>query len=189
MYFKDKKKILFAAIVILIIIGGVAFSIYHEMSREDNIQQGNNNGSPENEYLTNIDLELYNNDKTIKWNLDSEKLVREDEGNIYKMDLPNFQAYENDQLLYTGQGNSASYNNNEEMISLTGNIEIDKNKLLLETDKITWNQKNDEIRGENGVKLTSPELIITSKEFTAPVSLNRIVFKGSENKRAKVEWR
>ena len=189
MYFKDKKKILFATIVILIIIGGITFSIFHEMSREDDIEPGNTNGSPENEYLTNIDLELYNNDKTIKWNLDSEKLVREDEGNIYNMDLPNFQAYENDELLYTGHGNSASYNNNEEMISLSGEIEINKNNLLLETDRIIWNQNNDVISGENGVKLTSPELVITSEGFTAPVSLNRIEFKGSENKRAKVEWR
>lgn len=189
MYFKDKKKIIFAAIVILIIIGGITFSIYHEMNREDEIDQSNTNGSQEDEYLTNIDLELYNNDKTIMWNLDSEKLIRENEGNIYNMDLPNFQAYEDDELLYTGHGNSASYNNNEEIISLSGNIEIDKNELLLETDRITWNQKDDIISGGNGVILTSPELIITAEEFTGPVSLNRIEFKGSENSRAKVEWR
>lgn len=190
MYFKDKKKILFAAVVILIIIGGIVFSIYHETSREDDIDQSNTDDSPaETEYLTNIDLELYNNDKSIKWNLDSEKLEREDEGNLYKLDLPNFKAFEDDELLYTGHGNSASYNNREEFISLSGDIEIDKNDLFLETDRITWNQKNDVISGENSVKLTAPDLIITSKEFAAPVSLNRIEFIGSEDKKAKVEWR
>ncbi len=189
MYFKDKKKMLFAAIIILIIIGGVTFSIYDEMSREEDIEQTNTNKKEETEFLTNIDLELYNNDKSIKWNLDSEKLVREDEGDLYKMDLPHFQAYENEELLYTGQGNNASYNNSEKIISLSGNIEIDKNNLLLETDRIIWNQKNDIISGENDVKLTSPKLIITAEEFNAPVALNKIEFKGSENKRAKVEWR
>lgn len=189
MYFKNKRKMLFAAIVILIVIGGVTISLYLEMNRENDIDQSNTNGSQENEYLSNIDLELYNNDKSIKWKLDSEKLTRENDGNIYKMDIPNFKAYENDELLYTGHGDSASYNNKEKAISLTGNIEIDKDNLLLETDKIIWNQKNDIISGENGVKLTSSELIITSEEFTAPISLNKIEFKSSENKRAKIEWR
>ncbi len=189
MYFKDKKKIFLATILILIVVGGIAFSIYHEMNREEDIPQDNTNSTQEKEYLTNIDLELYNNDKTIMWNLDSGKLVREDEGNIYNMDSPSFEAYENEEILYTGHGNNAIYNNSEETISLSGNIEIDKNKLLLQTERIIWNQKDDIITGEKGVKLTSPELIITSEEFTAPVSLNRIEFKGSENSRAKVEWR
>lgn len=190
MYFKDKRKIIFGVIVILIIIGGVSFSIYHEIGREDEVDQNNNNNEDqEEEYLTNIDLELYNNEKSIKWNLDSKKLLREDDGNIYNMDLPNFVAYENDQLIYTGQGESASYNNREEIISLSGDIEIDKDNLFLETEWITWNQKDDIISGERGVQLTSPELIITSESFTAPVSLNKIEFKGSENKRVRVEWR
>ena len=195
MYFKDKKRIIFAVILMVVIAIGVGFSIYHEsnrMSENQNQNQNENqqeNNNQESDYLKQIDLVLFNNDKSIKWNLDSEKLVREDEGNIYNMNAPKFKAFENEQLIYTGQGTQAMYNNDLEEISLDGDININKEDLLLETETIIWNQKDDTVSGKKGVKLTSPDLVITAHEFSGPLSLNKITFYGTQAGQAKVEWR
>lgn len=177
----------------VVIAIGVGFSIYLESNRmvenqnqNENQQESNNQ---ESDYLKQIDLVLFNNDKSIKWNLDSEKLVREDEGNIYNMNAPKFKAFENDQLIYTGQGTQAMYNNDLKEISLDGDININKEDLLLETETIIWNQKEDTVSGKKGVKLTSPELVITAEEFSGPLSLNKITFYGTQAGQAKVEWR
>ena len=191
MYFKDKRKIIFTVIIFIIIAIGVSFSIYDEVKDINNDENENTvqNNEQEGEYLTRIDLVLFNNDKTIKWNLDSEKLTQKDEGNIYNMSLLQFKAFENDNLIYTGEGQEAEYNNDEKVISLSGDISINKNAVLLETKKIIWEQKNDIIKGTDGVKLISDDLIITSEQFSGPISLNRIEFTGTESSQAKVEWR
>ncbi|HKL12911.1 MAG TPA: LPS export ABC transporter periplasmic protein LptC [Halanaerobiales bacterium] len=189
MYFKD-KKIIFAIIIIIVIFIGITFSIYHETTRvsQEPNQEGNNTEQAE-EYLKQIDLVLFNKDKSIKWNLDSEKLKREDDGNIYDMSEPNFKAFEDEKLIYTGKGRKAAYNNKQEVISLSGSIKINKDELLLETNTIIWDQSNDTIRGEQGVTLTSSDLIITAERFSGPLSLNKLTFYGTENSQAKVEWR
>ncbi|MGM0446513.1 MAG: LPS export ABC transporter periplasmic protein LptC [Bacillota bacterium] len=188
MYFRDRKKIIFGIIIIIIIAFGIGFSIYDELI-DDSDDNQNIETETEEEYLTEIDLELYNNDKTIRWNLNSEKLQSREEGNIYNMDLPYFKAYENDDLIYTGEGKNAVYNSNQELMSLSGEIEINKDDMFLETQTIAWNQKDDIIRGEGGVKLTSPKFVISSETFQGPLSLERIEFFGTENNQAKVEWR
>jgi|AntRauTorckE6833_2_1112554.scaffolds.fasta_scaffold00122_9 LPS export ABC transporter protein LptC len=187
MYFRDKKKLIFGIIIIIIIAFGIGFSIYDELLEDDDNQ--NISKETEEEYLTEIDLELYNNDKTIRWNLNSKKLQSQNDGKIYNMDLPYFEAYENDELIYTGEGENAVYNNEQKLMSLSGDIEINKDNMLLETQTIAWNQKDDIIRGEGGVKLTSSKLVITSETFQGPISLERIEFFGTENSQAKVEWR
>jgi len=189
MYFRDKKKLIFGIIITIIIAFGIGFSIYDEMYNDNGPSQNNNNNQTEEEYLTEIDLELYNNDKTIRWNLNSEKLQSKEDGNIYNMDLPYFEAYQDDQLIYTGQGENAIYNNSQDLMSLSGDIEINKDNIILETQTIAWNQKNDIIRGEGGVKLTSSKLVISSETFQGPISLEKIEFFGTENSQAKVEWR
>lgn len=187
MYFRDRKKLIFGIIITILIAFGIGFSIYDELLEDDD----NQNISPETEeeYLTQIDLELYNNDKSIRWNLNSDKLQSQENGSLYNMDLPYFEAYQNDELIYTGEGENAIYNNEQELMSLSGDIEINKDNMLLETQTIAWNQKDDIIRGEGGVKLTSPKLVITSETFQGPLSLERIEFFGTENSQAKVEWR
>ncbi len=190
MYFKDKRKIIFAIIIILIIIIGITFSIYHESTRvSQNQDSQDNNEEQQGEYLKKIDLVLFNKDKSIKWNLDSEKLERKDEGNIYDMTSPNFKAYENEDLIYIGEGTQALYNNNQKVISLSGDINIEKEELLLETETISWNQNNDTVQGEQGVTLTSPDIIITAEKFSGPLSLEKLTFYGTADSQAKVEWR
>ena len=188
MYFRDRKKLIFGIIITVIIAFGIGFSIYDEISNDNDINQDNNNQAEE-EYLTEIDLELYNNDKTIRWNLNSEKLQSEEDGTLYNMDLPYFEAYQDDELIYTGQGENAVYNNRQELMSLSGDIKINKDNMVLETQTIAWNQKNDIIRGEGGVSLTSPKLVISSETFQGPISLETIEFYGTEQNQAKVEWR
>lgn len=190
MYFKDKRKIIFAIIIIIIIIIGITFSIYHETTRvSQNRDSQDKKEEPDGEYLTEIDLVLYNKDKSIKWNLFSKKLKREDDGNIYNMSSPQFKAYEDEEQIYTGEGNEALYNKNRKEISFSGDINIKKQEFLLKTETITWDQSNDTVRGEKGVNLTSPDIIITAEEFTGPLSLEKLTFYGRENSQAKVEWR
>lgn len=191
MYLKDKKKITFAIVVIIIFIIGISFSIYDEIKNSNS--KGKQNDTPEDneqgEYLKKIDLSLFNNDKTIKWNLNSERLTQKDEGNYYIMDLLEFKAYEDDTLIYSGDGNKAEYDNIEKIISLSGNISINKNNLLLKTNTMVWEQENDIIRGENKVELSSSEFVIEAESFSAPLTLKKITFFGSEDKQVKLEWR
>src|SRR6056297_2806894 len=114
MYLKDKKKITFVIIIIVIFIIGISFSIYDELKKSNN--QAKQDESDQDidqteDYLKKIDLVLFNNDKTIKWNLNSERLTQKDQGNYYKMDVLEFRSFEDDNLIYSGEGNKAEYDN------------------------------------------------------------------------------
>ena len=188
MYLKNKRKLILIFLMIIILITGISLTIYYEINKEEE-SVVEREQQDQQEYLTQIDLELFNNDKTIKWNVNSEKLTRENNGSIYKMDILDFEAYENEELIYTGRGEKADYNKDKEIFSFTGDININRDDSVLQTNQIVWNRKNDIIKGEGGVRFETSQFVITSNKFSAPLSLNKIEFIGNEKAKAKVEWR
>ncbi|MCF8008708.1 MAG: LPS export ABC transporter periplasmic protein LptC [Halanaerobiales bacterium] len=189
MYLKDNRKLIFGIILLIIISTGVFFSLKeYNKPLNQNGQDKTNQNKIEN-FIKKVDLTLYNNNRTIKWNLDTEKLTSIKEGSIYEMDTINFSALEAKNEIYSGQGQRAQYNNEEEILTIIDQIVIKKVELEIKLNKLKWFQKENKISGLDGVKLSSPNFIINADSLESDTDLSKIIFKGNELSKARLEWR
>ena len=197
-----KKKIYILILAIIFILITSFWMILDEQNNRENqrqtVSQKNNsqNTNSENqssESLKQVETVLYNNKNTVKWLLNSEEVVNFNSENfidLLNLDIDVFDIETNSEnQLYTFTAPSGKYFNQKRILKLQGPVQIEKNNYLLTAGNMKWLQKENKVKGNEGVEITTPSLILKGNKFESELKLDSITVSGNENQRAHLYWK
>lgn len=141
--------------------------------------------------LENTSFELYNDNKTRKWVLESDNFsIDRTTGKIQfspvKIDVYD-STRENNVIYYLWAG-SGDYYLDREFLQIEGDIEIHHGDNIIKTQKITWNQEDDTLQGRGGFVFETPRFVMTGREFKSDSSLEELEITGGD-KRANFKFK
>ena len=177
----------------------VVFGVWYSLVSPDagdiaedttNRPQKEENNSPDQE-LSGISLSLYNNDKSVKFNLNANNVKQYENQSLLKLYPVKIKAYDiqgEEELLYTFQAKSGKYHSTQGMLDLQGPVSIKRDKINLDFADLTWQKNKNRITGEK-VKFSSPNYSLTGARFESNTKLTRFVFYGSKENKARFIWK
>lgn len=193
--FKNKKFLIIliiSVIILLIIISGLYFKNKFQTETDNSGSERRNNQeeTPEDE-LKKVNFTLYNEDKTIKWELSSRSATRFEEQGVINLSPLTVNAYKikNDHLFYSLTGKAGEYLYREQKLNVKGPVQMKGKDYHLTASKVIWNQQNNKIFGHNGVRITAPSFVMTGDYFQVDLGLEQLTVTGSEETRVHFKWK
>lgn len=186
-------SVIFIAITALFLFN--FFSIEEENEVEKNVEDSGQEPQAEEEFA-DINLNLYNKDKTVKLELSAENLVRYEDENLLKMNPVEIKAYDikesdeskKENLLYTLRGEKGNYQSDKGLLTISGAVTIERDKKSFSFEEITINEENNEVLASGNVVLESEEMIVKSDRFRSNLALDYLEFYG-DKKVARLNWK
>ena len=187
------KKIIIALIVVVVVIG-VWFSLSSPEEGPQTDNKYNNTDSKEKKLpdkeLSEINFSIYNQNKTIKWNLDAENVKQFADKSLLKLNPIKIKVYNiknEKELLYTFQADRAKYLSDKGSLDIEGPVSIKRDKINLTLDNLNWQSEEDRITGDK-VKFSNPNYSLNGARFEANSKLNHLIFYGDEKSKASFAW-
>ncbi len=193
--FKNKRFLIILIITAIIfsIIIGLYFTIVLQNEPESTFIKDSeqNSKSKPKDKLKEVNFTLYNRDKTIKWKLTSQSATRFENKGFINLNPLKIKAYriKDNYLLYSFTAKNGKYMYKEQKLEMTGSIQLEKEDYLLTTDKLTWYQQENIIKGRGRVKINGSSFTLKGNDFKIDIGLNRIIVTGNENKQAYFSWK
>ena len=193
----NKKWIIILSVIFLTITALFLFNFSNtENGNNDEKKFENSSQEPQaEEEFADINLNLYNKDKTVKLELSADNLARYEDENLLKMNPVEIKAYEiknqeNDEenLLYTLRGEKGNYKSDKGILKITGAVTIKRDKKRFSFEEITINEDNNEVLAQGNVILESEEIIVKSDRFISNFALDFLEFYG-DKKVARINWK
>jgi len=187
---KFKKYLII--IFMIITVAGIWYSIgsyksYVEINNKSNVEK-EEELKPANE-MKELHLTLYNKDKSIKWELESNSAIKTEQGlEMIGIKIDVYDEIEGKEI-YNFEALKAYYESVEEILEIKGPVKINSENLYLNIDNLIWEQKNDIIKGEGKIIINGPSFIIKGKKFRGNSSLTDISISGVSDRQAYMNWR
>lgn len=183
------KKKYMLLLIILIIIGGIYFSLtYHPV---DNKVSSRNDGDQPlaDNLLKEINLTLYNRDKSITWKLNSKEVANYSYDGMLNMDSVNISAYDKrEKEVYTISAVQGRYLGTEGRLNLSGAVKLKGVNLELAADSLTWDKEKDVITGSGGLNIRTLYYQLRGSYFETDPSLQKVSVSGNADKQACLKW-
>jgi len=192
----NKKRIIILSVVFLTITALFLFNFSNtENGNNDEKKFENSSQEPQaEEEFADINLNLYNKDKTVKLELSAENLARYEDENLLKMNPVEIKAYEiknqeNDEenLLYTLKGEQGNYQSDKGILKITGAVTIKRDKKRFSFEEIIINEDSNQVLAKGNVVLESKEILVISDSFKSNLALDYFEFLG-DKKVARLNW-
>ena len=202
----NKKKLFFISAVLLILIASFfLFNFKNDdslKSEKENISQDENNNSEkeskaEREFA-DINLNLYNNDKSVKLELSAKNLAQYEDENLLKMNPVEIRAYDidvesdesnEDNLLYILRAERGNYDEKKGLLKLTGSVTIEKDDISFSFAEMSIDQDNGEIMAQGDVLFEAGGITVRGKRFKTNFAFDHFVFYGDNQKTARLSWK
>ncbi|MFW5980384.1 MAG: LPS export ABC transporter periplasmic protein LptC [Halanaerobiaceae bacterium] len=194
------KNKLFYLIIVLIIILLISFWIVEENRKpESELAQKKETAEKEtgedsrSNILKEVETILFNQDDTFRWDIKSGEIssyTGQENIDFSSLEIEVYDTEEskNDRL-YIFTAPQGSYNNEKARLSLEGPVKIEKNNLLFTTGYLEWWQQPNQIKGNKGVEIENPDLVLKGHSFESSSNLNNIKVSGDEKERAHLFWK
>lgn len=189
--FKDRLYLI-VLIIIIMITAGIWYSFIAvqpgEQTSDETAEQEEEKGQQAR--LQEAEFTVYNSDKTIRWELSTSELLHKEKDNLMKMTPVNAGAYTvgNNRKIYSLEGTAGNYSGDDGYFEIEGPVNVKKGEYVLEAGKLVWNQERDVIKGSGGLKLSSPEIILTGNSFETDTAFTTFTVYGN-SQQAKLIWR
>mgnify|MGYP000600797419 CR=1 FL=1 len=195
----NKKRIIIFIIIFLIIISFFIFNIFtieNEVNNDEKKEEVTEEKPQAEEEFADINLNLYNKDKTVKLELSAKNLSRYEDENLLKMNPVEIRAYDiekteessKDNLLYVLRGEKGNYQSDKGLLTISGVVTIERNKKRFSFEKITIDEDKNEVLASGDVVLESEEIIVRSDKFKSNLALDYFEFYG-DKKVARLNWK
>jgi len=174
-------------IIILVLIGGIYFSFTYQ--RPGDFQDLSPEIFPE-EQFEDINITFFNLEKTISWEINSQRLERfEKEGLLVIQPVTINAMDQKEEQLYSVTASKGIYRSASCQLELTGPILLKKDKLELVTGWLKWQQNDNIISGGEGVSFNSPYFRLSGDHFTTKLEIESLTVYGRENEQAFFTWK
>lgn len=199
----ENKKLVILIIISIIIITGIAFSLTYQPENSHRISDSGikNDLKPDNQ-IKNIKLTLFNSDRSISWQMESDEIKNYREDALLELKPIQISANkERDQnydegeynkngknIIYTIMAKESIYQTTSGKININGPVRINKDKFALTSGQLTWQDGEDNIYGQEGVSISSPFFIINGEEFIADIALKKLTISGDEDEQVFLKW-
>lgn len=195
----NKKRIIIFLIIFLIIISFFIFNIFtteNEVNNDEKKEEVTEEKPQAEEEFADINLNLYNKDKTVKLELSAKNLSRYEDENLLKMNPVEIRAYDiekteessKDNLLYVLRGEKGNYQSDKGLLTISGAVTIERNKKRFSFEEITIDEDKNEVLARGNVVLESEEIIVRSDKFKSNLALDYFEFHG-DKKVARLNWK
>lgn len=186
--------LIFIFIIILLISFWLILSERENMTGTDENQNQKQEEQNNTHFLKKVETVLYNQENTVKWDLDSKEII-----NLNNKNKINFEELEVDAFsikdktdedkLYTFTTPFATYFNRENRFNLEGPVFINKGDYNLEAGNMIWYQNQDQVKGSRGIRIESEKIIMTGDKFESSLELENIKISGKKDQRAHLYWK
>lgn len=191
--FKNRLYLI-TLIIIIVVTAGIWFSFtsIHQEEEEKNSEEQVNQEKERGQQARFQDAEftVYNNDKTIRWELDTSKLLHREKENLMQMMPVNARAFSDDdnKQIYSLKGTEGFYRGAEGRFKIEGPVNLEKDEYVLKAGKLIWYQERDMITGSDNLEISTSEIILTGDKFEADTALTTFTVYGN-SRQAKLIWR
>lgn len=181
------KKIYALIMIILILIGGIIFSLRNNKIVDIEEPITDTETLPDDR-MEEVEFSLYNQDRSVTWKLNSANLNRYNKQGLLELDVVEIIAYDmQDNELYTISAGSSTMDAGNN-ITLEDSVEVHQDQRTITAEKILWQQNNDIIEGTGGIVIKSPPFLITGQTFTSNSKLSKLTVNGNKDKQAFFSW-
>jgi len=184
---------------VVIVIIGVSLSLNFQPGFDNNesidTESDNSNLVADNQFKE-AQFIFYNSDASVAWYLESSIINNYTQKNILELTSIEIDAKRdtlkgnifNGQLIYQLIANDALYNINTGQIEINGPINIVKDQIKVQTNKLNWQDGKSTLVATEGVSIESPYFSLKGEEMKADLALNDIVIKGKGKNQAFFTW-
>ncbi len=193
------NKLIFLLVGVVIVIIGVSLSLNFQPGFDNNesidTESDNSNLVADNQFKE-AQFIFYNSDASVAWYLESSIINNYTQKNILELTSIEIDAKRdtlkgnifNGQLIYQLIANDALYNINTGQIEINGPINIVKDQIKVQTNKLNWQDGKSTLVATEGVSIESPYFSLKGEEMKADLALNDIVIKGKGKNQAFFTW-
>lgn len=186
----SKKLILIAIIIFFIVVTLSLVIIFHEETGQK-ITEREEEETVSEESLSEVEFTLYNQDKTIRWELTASRLNRRQEEGILELEPLMVDVYdqEREELLYQLTAYSGNYYNQEERLEIEGPLRLKRDNDYLQAARMTWRADEDIIYGYRQVEIETDSFVLTGSRFETNSDLTYFKIEGDREEQAHLIWR
>lgn len=194
----NKKWLSILSIIFLFITVLFLFNIFTVENENNKNKIDNSDQTPQapqaKEEFADINLNLYNKDKTVKLEL-SAKNMRSYE-DLLKMNPVKIKAYniedkkESSQanLLYTLKGEKGNYQKEKGLLTISGMVTIKRSEKRFSFSEIIIDEDNSQVTAVGDVILETGEMVIKADKFKSNLALDYFDFFGIKDQ-ASLNWK
>lgn len=169
-----KRNIITAVLLILIVIGGIYFSL-RENPAPEKVEQNENSEKPQQQ-LEEVYFSVYDSDESHRIELETKNLKNFTELKRMELEPVYVEVYnENtDRLLYTMTGESGIYFSDNKILKIRGPVEFDRNNYNIYCMEIEYDLKKDIITGRDNLSISGPGFSSRGKSFQSDLDIENL---------------
>lgn len=182
----DKKSI-FLALFIFIVIGLAFYFSFYDLALvpEEPVVEDD---SPDEE-LKGVEFTIYNDQKNMKLRLKSDKVDNFKKKQLMKLKPVKVKVYstENEELLYTLDGDFGRYYTARKYLEVRDNVVLDSEEYHITAAELDYEIQKNYIKGRGSVKITAADFNSTADNFSSNLNLKDLkLSEGDSSSRAKI---
>lgn len=195
----NKKWVITFSIIFLVIIALFLFNFFiseNDVNNDEKTKEVTKEKPQAEEEFADINLNLYNNDKTVKLELSAKNLARYENEDLLEMNPVEIRAYDikntdessKENLLYVLRGEKGNYQSDQGLLTISGAVTVEKDQKSFSFEEITINEDNNEVLATGNVILENREIVVKSDRFKSNLALDYFEFYG-DKKVARINWK
>jgi len=189
------KKLMIVLSIIFLVITALFLFNFSTVENEKVVENSEQPPQAEEEFA-DINLSLYNKNKTVKLELRAESLARYKDKNLLKMNPVEIKAYniedkkESSQsnLLYNLKGEEGNYQKEKGLLTISGMVTIKRSEKKFSFSKIIIDEDNSQVTAIGNVILETGEMVIKADKFKSNLALDYFDFFGIKDQ-ASLNWK
>lgn len=195
----NKKWIIVLSVIFIAIIALFLFNFFiseNDVNNDEKTKEVTKEKPQAEEEFADINLNLYNNDKTVKLELSAKNLARYENEDLLEMNPVEIRAYDikntdessKENLLYVLRGEKGNYQSDQGLLTISGAVTVEKDQKSFSFEEITINEDNNEVLATGNVILENREIVVKSDRFKSNLALDYFEFYG-DKKVARINWK
>ncbi|MFW5985241.1 MAG: LPS export ABC transporter periplasmic protein LptC [Halanaerobiaceae bacterium] len=192
---KKRKQILALVLILFIIfVIGLGFWLLFGDYLFTESREQKTDSEPEKDQdvilMESTGLNLYNDQKTQKWELKSGEITYNQKSGEYDFSPLEIQVYnlkDDSKLEYSLQGEQGTYKEKEGSLYITGNVVVKTGQTRISVGEIMWDQSSDLLKGSGGFTMEKPRFFLEGNEFESDIFWDSIKIIGGQ-KRANLQF-